>query len=333
MAKGKPPTMSRRQLSLRGVAMVDTIRGQVRIRKWPRKRGAPKSAAQRFWIDWFKQANYLAKYASALDVTNAMDITRGTMLYPRDVLLKAMRGSLYWWRDENGKKWMPKYFNQEVSNSLDAIGQTAGEFLYRAADRWRALSAGNAGEVLTTLGPNDDPEWRAVGGGGGALTAIGTYIPTVNGVNQLLDIPIPAGYRQYHLVGHLNHAAAVQYTAQISRDDGASYLAAGYQFALTYKTAYGAGIGSSQSTAAAAWPLSAGNSTGAPLHVNAVLHGFAAADQQQSARLANDDAQAADGFIKIDSALFRADLGRITNLRIDAGSPYTAGEITLYGLT
>lgn len=74
--------------------MVDTWRGVVRVRKWPDKRGRPKSAAVRAQNDWFRDANRLASRAPGAQVSTAIEITKGSGLYPRDILLRMMAGNL-----------------------------------------------------------------------------------------------------------------------------------------------------------------------------------------------------------------------------------------------
>lgn len=70
--------------------MVDTVRGRLRIRKWPRKRGRPKHPFTRLWNDWFKDANWIAKRADGHAQAAAIALTKGTGLYPRDIMLRAM---------------------------------------------------------------------------------------------------------------------------------------------------------------------------------------------------------------------------------------------------
>lgn len=146
--------------------MIDTVRGVLRVRKWPRKRGTPKSALQRHWIDWFKQANLLAKYVDPVQQARAIEMTKGSGLYPRDVILSAMRGRLYWWADETGWKWFPMAAILDISKTFDILGQTVGDMFYRATDRWRAIPAGAVDEVLTAQGPGVAPAWLPAAGGG-----------------------------------------------------------------------------------------------------------------------------------------------------------------------
>ena len=147
--------------------MIDVVRGVIRVRRWPKKRGRPRSASQRFWVDWFRQANLLAKYASAYDQTRAIELSEGKPLYPRDVLLQAMRGRLYNWTDENGWRWFSVAAIGDISEALDVLAQTVGSVLVRATDRWRDAGAGAAGDVLKHQGPGAAPIWLPATGGGG----------------------------------------------------------------------------------------------------------------------------------------------------------------------
>jgi len=55
---------------------------------------------------------------------------------------------------------MPQYLPQDVSDALDALGQTVGAILIRTADGWTELPPGPAGYVLTSTGETTPPEWR-----------------------------------------------------------------------------------------------------------------------------------------------------------------------------
>jgi hypothetical protein len=58
----------------------------------------------------------------------------------------------------------------KVKEELDRIflGKgRRGELIYRGKGRWRRLPPGTAGQFLQTQGPNADPKWADVSGGGG----------------------------------------------------------------------------------------------------------------------------------------------------------------------
>ena len=182
--KGKRP-------AYRGRVMIDAVRGVLRVRKWPKKRGTPRSASQRWWIDWFTQANLLAKYADPMSQARAIEMAQGSGMYPRDVLLKAMRGRLYFWSDTTGWKWYSVAAQQDVSNSLDALAQVVGSVLVRAVDRWRAPPAGIVGDLLTYKGSATPPIWQAPGGGVVQEELAGSPI-VVDGSVAFYDIDVSA---------------------------------------------------------------------------------------------------------------------------------------------
>ena len=169
--------------------MIDTVRGVLRVRKWPRKRPGKRTPIERFWSDWFKQANLLAKYADPMSQARAIQMTKGSGMYPRDVLLKAMRGRLYAWTTSDGWKWYSMAAIGDVSESLDVLGQTVGDILVRAVDRWRPLAPGVIGDVVTNKGPGVAASWEApvaVGGFQGGASVAKTSAQTIASGSQVL---------------------------------------------------------------------------------------------------------------------------------------------------
>jgi len=75
---------------LRDQLVVDTYRGQVRIRKWPKKRGTPKSEAVRAQNQIFADAMKVIKLADASQYDAAQKLVKNSGLYPRDIILSAM---------------------------------------------------------------------------------------------------------------------------------------------------------------------------------------------------------------------------------------------------
>jgi len=202
--------------------MIDTVRGVLRVRKWPKKRGPPKSAKQRFWIDWFTQANLLAKYADPMSQVRAIEMTKGTGLYPRDVLLSAMRGRLYWWADETGWRWFPMAATQDVSNSLDTLSQVVGGVLVRALDRWRAPVPGAPNDVLTYQGAAAPPIWKAPGGGVAQGELAGTPIVPDNTVNNYI-FDVTAEFNVQILLDRVGFAGSTTPFLRFSTDGGVTY--------------------------------------------------------------------------------------------------------------
>lgn len=87
-----PPLKSGKQKlpALTGRLMVDTVNGKVRVRKWPRKRGPNVPEQVKIQNDRFRDAQKLAKLADPGLVNRLRDATKGSGLYPRDVLTKLM---------------------------------------------------------------------------------------------------------------------------------------------------------------------------------------------------------------------------------------------------
>lgn len=222
MATLKEIKRSSRSESLRGNFMVDTVRGVIRVRKWPRKRGRPTSARQLWWIDWFKQANKLAKYVDAATARRAIQLTLGSGQYPRDIILSAMRGRLYNWVDQNGKKWRSMAAIQDISNSLDILAQDIGSILVRAVDRWRAPDPGNVGEVLTNQGPDAPPSWETVTTGGGQANVPGSPVVCDDTVSEYI-FDVSAEFSVNMMLENVGFASNSRAFVQVSTDGGATY--------------------------------------------------------------------------------------------------------------
>jgi len=86
----------RRAPAFRGRVVVDTCRGVVRVRKWPRSRKTlnRQSAAITATNDWFKAAAKLVKWVDPDSQLLAKTLAEGTANYPRDILTLALAGNL-----------------------------------------------------------------------------------------------------------------------------------------------------------------------------------------------------------------------------------------------
>ncbi len=223
MATLKEIKRNHRSESLRGSFMVDTVRGELRVRKWPRKRGRPTSAKQLWWIDWFKQANKLAKYVDAATARRAIQLTLGTGMYPRDIILSAMRGRLYNWVDQNGKKWRSMAAIQDISDSLDVLAQEVGSVLVRALDRWRAPDPGDVGDVLTYQGPTAIPTWSGPSSTGVSTVQLGGTPIVADGSAKFYDFDVEPFSAVEFTFDALNLGGAELFFARFSVDNGATF--------------------------------------------------------------------------------------------------------------
>lgn len=133
--------------------MIDTVNGQTRIRRWPRKRGAPKSPAQRESRDKFRAAQLAAKFLSPTMFATITMARAGTPILPRDIVTAMLFGRLLSVRTLSGKEIWPMPALVDVSSALDVITQTPGRSLRRGETYWEAYipSSGGGGSWTEVL--------------------------------------------------------------------------------------------------------------------------------------------------------------------------------------
>jgi len=88
--------------ALRKGIVIDTVRGRVRIRKYPKKRGKPRSVQTINQNLWFADVMRKLKLLPGEAVEFAMMASKGTGLYPRDVLMMQLTRSNVVIEDEPG---------------------------------------------------------------------------------------------------------------------------------------------------------------------------------------------------------------------------------------
>jgi len=181
MAEMDPRGFPGRKEKLSRTVVVDSYRGILRVRSWPKPRGKPRSEKQAYWQEWFREANLVAKYAPAEDRIAAAKATKNTPWNPRDVQMKAMRGRLFSFVRPDGRKIYSMAQKVDVSEGLDIIGQLPGSMLARGEEYWEYLLPGPEGYVLTSAGEGKVPVWRPAPAGNGGLV----YNPP-----KLSDFPI-----------------------------------------------------------------------------------------------------------------------------------------------
>jgi len=139
--------------------MVDTTRGSIRVRSWPRPRPGDRHPTNEYWTKWLKAATFLYRYQPASWQAQLQAQTKGTVWMPRDVFISAMRGRAWLLQDENGIRYHPLAYVKDVSESLDAINQFPGGMLFRGTDLWIAMPGGSAGQLLTYVDDANPPVW------------------------------------------------------------------------------------------------------------------------------------------------------------------------------
>src|SRR3989304_2776084 len=121
---------------LGGVLMVDSVRGSIRVRAWPRKRPGRRHPDNEYWSKWLKAVTYLYRYQPAVVQSQLQAATKGTIWMPRDIFISAVRARAWSLTDENRRTYHPMAFRIDVSESLDAIAQIPGELLFRGPELW-----------------------------------------------------------------------------------------------------------------------------------------------------------------------------------------------------
>jgi hypothetical protein len=62
-----------------------------------------------------------------------------------------------------------------TDGTLDRIGSTRGDILYRGSSAWAALAPGTNGQVLVTQGAGANPQWGSASGGFAGAVQVNTY--------------------------------------------------------------------------------------------------------------------------------------------------------------
>lgn len=152
--------IGQRGVSLKGALYVREWRGKLIICKWPEKKGRNLNPKTRVQMEWFKNANLLAKYLIPQQQIIAREASSDTPLLPRDLLIAAMAGRLWSIVLEGGGQINSVAAASDVSTNLDIIAQTPGDMLVRGDDVWERLF-GPAGYIIISNGPTAAPQYKA----------------------------------------------------------------------------------------------------------------------------------------------------------------------------
>lgn len=162
----------------RGIYQVVQYRGGLIVKKWPKKRGSPKTPG-----DWYHTMEFgtVAAWVSRphyLDYGTAVEFAKGTEQIPRDILMMCAYG-LYFDVYLPDGQLMPKV--REMSTNaqfvLDQITEETGALVWRSPIGWIGLPPGNNGQVLSLQ--NQGLIWADVSGGqAGGAPALLTSVPT-----------------------------------------------------------------------------------------------------------------------------------------------------------
>lgn len=121
--------------------MQDISRGQERTRIWPEPRGAPKTKADRDRQEQFRVVQKLISYFAPGMLAYIYKATKNSPLLVRDVGTMLLFGRWLAFELTDGRTLHPMPAIQDVSEALDVLGKTIGDYLVRTAEGWRAVSA------------------------------------------------------------------------------------------------------------------------------------------------------------------------------------------------
>ncbi len=140
-------------------------RGILIASKWPGPRTGEPTPRQQVMRTWFKKAQLLIKSGAAQQLVVAELATRGTPWLPRDLITSAMAGRLFAITVPGDRTYYPMAARQDVSASLDILGENKGDVLVRQNELWTALAPGLPGQVLGARGAGQSPVWTTIGPG------------------------------------------------------------------------------------------------------------------------------------------------------------------------
>lgn len=142
--------------------MVDTVRGSLRVRNWPRPRPT-RSDIQRDREKKFGDVQRLWRVTAPELQKVFTESAKGSPFLPRDLYTAAMYGRLFQLQFEGtGRVMSSMAQRKDVSESLDTLGSVSGMALVRGAELWEAADPAPDGYVLASNGPGAAPSFRNV---------------------------------------------------------------------------------------------------------------------------------------------------------------------------
>lgn len=179
---------NKRMPTHKGKVMVDTYRGALRVRAWPKPRGQAKTPAEKARQTKFAQIQRAYPWLAPAQVLWLRDQTENSPLMPRDVLTAMMYNRLMNFTLPNGKTLYPMPTYQDVSDALDAITQTEGETVVRGPNGWEGGVGGGGmtAEIIAQVNFGS-PQNEVIFTGLAGYTMLWLYChPLVNASNAAL---------------------------------------------------------------------------------------------------------------------------------------------------
>jgi len=139
--------------------ITSTWRGVLRVMRWPRARGRPKTVRQQSILDRFREVAIEVQRVSAREQNDARDgldkwnrAHAGQMgsaaIRLRDLLTQSLTGRLWAFRLEDGTVVYHEAVRQDVSEALDWTEPRTGSLLIRTTRGWEPTPPCQVGAML-----------------------------------------------------------------------------------------------------------------------------------------------------------------------------------------
>lgn len=151
---------------------MDTVNGQIRVRGWPRPRGASASPAQAANRAKFADAQRTSRFIAPQTYTAIVEATRDTPLLPRDIITMMLYNRVYIFDLPDGRQLVPKPAKNDVEQALDVLTQEPGMTIVKTETGWDAAPYGQGAQngaavaeyrTLQNRG-SYDLEWQTIPG-------------------------------------------------------------------------------------------------------------------------------------------------------------------------
>lgn len=151
--------------------IVSDFRGQLRVQSWPRKRGIPKTDAERDRLLIFRAWQMLIKTLIWKETEHEREAIRqynranrgqrgSAAIRFRDWQTQRLYGRGVGVRVQGGPTFYPVAIKRDASNILDWCTYTPGHLLLRGDDTWGQQTAGLPGQVLTAGSTGSPCTWQ-----------------------------------------------------------------------------------------------------------------------------------------------------------------------------
>ena len=303
--------------------------GKERARAWPGPRSRSAREKVKEQNEWFRQAQWACKYWPADFTMQIREAVAGTPLLYRDLMTMIMANRAWAIELDDGRTIYPMPARQDVSLSLDVLGQTPGDVLTRGDTWWAPAADPEPGFVLSYVSPTEPAKWAPVAAVGG-LSVIGTTVLAADAPSISWPV-ISDQYQDLVLSLYGRGTDAANGVSVLMRVNGSAAAIYDYYRLNSFAAANGAG----QTSAVLGSLEGAGSPAGAANQITLEIAGYACATLHKSwtgntgLKIGNNAAdmlwQLIGGFIRTNSPIASLEIFPIS------GQFLAGTRATLYG--